>query len=52
MKQLLITPLVLYMQMANYQFRLKDDTSKLAAGGTLFQFQQGQWVFIGYHLKF
>ena len=29
-------------------FRLESNTSKRATGGTLFQYQQGQWVFIGY----
>ena len=35
----------------NDKFRLENDTSKTAAGATLFQFQHSQWVCIGYHSK-
>ena len=50
-KKLLITPVVLHMPMANGKFMLENDTSQVAAGGALFQFQQNQWVLIGCHSK-
>ena len=40
-KELLITPLVLCMPIANDKFRLESDISKLAAGGSIISFQQG-----------
>ena len=49
--KLLMTPLVLCMMITSDKFRLQSDSSKMAVGGTLFQFQQGQWVFIGYYSK-
>ena len=39
------------MPIANDKFRLESDGSKMAAGGTYSQFQQGQWVIIGCYLK-
>ena len=50
-KQQLITPPVLCMVTANYEVRLEIDTSKKAAGGSLFKFQKCQWVLFGYHSK-
>ena len=32
-------------------FHLKRDTSRTAAGGTLYQWQDNQWVLVGYHSK-
>ena len=32
-------------------FRLESDTSRTAAGGTLYQWQDNQWVLVGYHSK-
>ena len=32
-------------------FHLKSDTSRTAAGGTLYQWQDNQWVLVGYHSK-
>ena len=32
-------------------FRLESDTSCTAAGGTLYQWQDNQWVLVGYHSK-
>ena len=33
------------------EFHLESDTSREAAGGTLYQWQDDQWVLIGYHSK-
>ena len=32
-------------------FHLESDTSRTAAGGTLYQWQDNQWVLVGYHSK-
>ena len=32
-------------------FRLESDRSRTAAGGTLYQWQDNQWVLVGYHSK-
>ena len=32
-------------------FRSESDTSCTAAGGTLYQWQDNQWVLVGYHSK-
>ena len=32
-------------------FSLESDTSRTAAGGTLYQWQDNQWVLVGYHSK-
>ena len=32
-------------------FRLESDTSRTAAGGTLYQWQDQKWVLVGYHSK-
>ena len=32
-------------------FRLESDTSRSAAGGTLYQWQDNEWVLVGYHSK-
>ena len=32
-------------------FRLESDTSRTAAGGTLYQWQDNQWVLVGYYSK-
>ena len=39
------------MPTGNGIFRLESDTSREAAGGTLYQWQDDQWVLIGYHSK-
>ena len=33
------------------QFRLESDTSRTAAGATLYQWQNNEWVLVGYHSK-
>ena len=50
-RDLLITPLLIQILMANEKFRVDSDTSKTATGGALFHFQQGQWIHIGYRSK-
>ena len=50
-KQLLIKPPVLRMVSGDGIFRLESDTSRTAAGGTLYQWQDDQWVLVGYHSK-
>ena len=50
-KQLLIKPPVLRMVSGDGIFRLESDTSRTAAGGTLYQWQDNQWVLVGYHSK-
>ena len=32
-------------------FHLESDTSCTAAGGTLYQWQDNQWLLVGYHSK-
>ena len=39
------------MVSGNGFFRLKSDTSRTAAGATLYQWQDNQWVLVGYHSK-
>ena len=39
------------MPAGNGIFCLESDTSREAASGTLYQWQDGQWAFIGYHSK-
>ena len=39
------------MPAGNSIFCLESDTSREAAGGTLYQWQDGQWTLIGYHSK-
>ena len=50
-KKLLVKPPVLRMVSGTGFFRLKSDTSRTAAGGTLYQWQDNQWVLVGYHSK-
>ena len=50
-KQLLIKPPVLRMVSGDGIFQLESDTSRTAAGGTLYQWQDNQWVLVGYHSK-
>ena len=50
-KQLLVKPPVLRMVSGDGIFRLESDTSHTAAGGTLYQWQDNQWVLVGYHSK-
>ena len=50
-KQLLVKPPVLRMVSGDGIFRLESDTSRTAAGGTLYQWQDNQWVLVGYHSK-
>ena len=44
-------PPVLRMPAGTGTFHLKSDTSREAAGGTLYQWQDNQWVLLGYHSK-
>ena len=44
-------PPVLHIPTANDNFRLESDTSKMAAGCSLFVFQQCQWMHIVNHSK-
>ena len=37
--------------MENGFFRLESDTSRTAAGATLYQWQNNEWVLVGYHSK-
>ena len=39
------------MVSGNGFFRLKSDTSRTAAGATLYQWQNNEWVLVGYHSK-
>ena len=39
------------MVSGNGFFRLDSDTSRTAAGATLYQWQNNEWVFVGYHSK-
>ena len=39
------------MVSGNGFFRLESDMSRTAAGGTLYQWQNNEWVLVGYHLK-
>ena len=50
-KKLLVKPPVLRMVSSDGIFRLESDTSRTAAGGTLYQWQENQWVLVGYHSK-
>ena len=50
-KKLLVKPPVLRMVSSTGFFRLESDTSRTAAGGTLYQWQDNQWVLVGYHSK-
>ena len=50
-KQLLIKPPVLRMASGDGIFQLESDTSRTAAGGTLYQWQDNQWVLVRYHSK-
>ena len=50
-KQLLVKPPVLRMVSGDGIFRLESDTSRTATGGTLYQWQDNQWVLVGYHSK-
>ena len=50
-KQILIKPPVLRMVSGDGIFWLESDTSRTAAGGTLYQWQDNQWVLVGYHSK-
>ena len=44
-------PPVLRMVSGNGFFRLESDTSRTAAGATLYQWQNNEWVLVGYHSK-
>ena len=50
-KSLLVKPPILRMVSGNGFFRLESDTSRTAAGGTLYQWQDNEWVLFGYHSK-
>ena len=50
-KQLLIKPPILRMVSGDGIFHLESDTSRTTAGGTLYQWQDNQWVLVGYHSK-
>ena len=50
-KQLLVKPPVLRMVSGNGFFRLESDTSRTAAGAILYQWQNNEWVLVGYHSK-
>ena len=50
-KDALQRPPVLRMPAGTGIFRLESDTSREVAGGTLYQWQEGQWALIGYHSK-
>ena len=39
------------MVSGNGFFRLESDTSRTAAGATLYQWQNSEWVLVGYHSK-
>ena len=50
-KQLLVKPPVLQMVSENGFFHLESGTSRTAAGATLYQWQNNEWVLVGYHSK-
>ena len=50
-KQLLVKPPVLRLVSGNGFFRLESDTSRTAVGATLYQWQNNEWVLVGYHSK-
>ena len=50
-KKCLQKPPVLRMPAGNGIFHLESDTSREAAGGTLYQWKDEQWALIGYHSK-
>ena len=50
-KQLLVKPPILRMVSGNGFFRLESDTSRTATGATLYQWQNNEWVLVGYHSK-
>ena len=50
-KKLLIKLPVMRMVSENGIFRLESDTSRTTAGATLYQWQDIQWVLVGYHSK-
>ena len=50
-KQLLIKPPVLRMVSGDGIFCLESDTSRTATGGSLYLWQDNQWVLVGYHSK-
>ena len=50
-KKLLVKPPILRMVSGDGIFRLESDTSRTAAGGTLYQWQDQKWVLVGYHSK-
>ena len=50
-KQLLVKPPVLRMVSGNGFFRLESDTSRTAVGATLYQWQNNEWVLVGYYSK-
>ena len=50
-KKLLVKLPVLRMVSGTGFFRIESDTSRTAAGSTLYQWQDGQWVLVGYHSK-
>ena len=50
-KQLLVKPPVLRMVSGKGFFRLESNTSRSAAGGTLYQWQDNERVLVGYHSK-
>ena len=50
-KQILVKPPVLRMVSGNGFFRLESDTSRTAVGATLYQWQNNEWVLVGYHSK-
>ena len=50
-KELLISPPILRMPKGNGFIRLESDTSRDATGGVLYQWQDDEWVLIGYHSK-
>ena len=50
-KKLLVCPPILKAPTPDCLFRLKSDTLREGAGGTLLQKQGDEWVVIGYHSK-
>ena len=50
-KKLLVKPPVLRMVSGDGIFRLESDTSRTAVRGTLYQWQDNQWILVGYHSK-
>ena len=47
----LVKPPVLQMVSGNRFFRLEKDTSRTIAGAPLYQWQNNEWVLVGYHSK-